>query len=635
MDFDEFMFHTYTLQLHELGVIVPDTYETGQWYAKAGFTQLSNGKWIRKDKFENPSFEMEYTPFDHPHFADRVNNIQGELSSSKTQKGIAKAMGKAGVGIGLGSFYAAGGAGYYFNQGYEDQFRLDEKFTIQSHLRFEQSPQHTDSYPWYMRSTANVVTETTLYLRVDTGKVLHVYVENGSVTQTYNASFALSNDVFYDVALVWDYPNKTAKLYVDQTLYKQYSLDDIVESESGDDAYRHIAVGLGWSEGEGVVSNLVIHRDALDVSDLGIFVDTDHPLPTFYAAHALYYSENHVTWKLKSISPDLVEIDGHLDMSVHEGNHVLHTWIESGDYFFKSDWNTIPDEFASGRVGFETYFRTETQGHGFNRLSQFEPRFFLQPSGTSTVPEIHDYSIISSNKSVLTDASQEATGFAFDSINSNMFFVTDVSRDNAYTYTFYNRGDYNLPNRLDSVINTSLNAIAMVGFVPQRHVNETFWDATEMTAAGSSTSFGTYAPTAGEPNWFRMAQRSVSNASVVVLRERINNEFFDKGVYLFIARGTTTSDQWGLAVWNNTAYEYALEPVRSSSTSFDYVYGFLNIKEQNMSDEINFWGGDFASPTNTVYIDYFVIIPLTNGLNMPLDLIRQSRIKRFKTKVVE
>ena len=619
LELDELLIHSIPVQPQEFGVYSLDTYDTGQWYTKAEFEQLSNGTWRRKDNAKIPSFELEITPHDYPSAANRVTSVQGALSSSQVKKGIATSAGKVGLGICNTTVESDGGAGMYFNGDDEDHLRLDEQFTLQFYYDKSRTP-NTNSLILYLRSVESTITETTPYIRVQTNNKIDLYMDGATYSTTYDNSFALSDHEIYHIALVWDYPNREAHIYVDQVLYYSYALTKIVEAQKRHGIYRHIAIGISWNEWEGNISNLSIHREILSTSEMGIFADTKTELPRLYGrirnqSNADGISSGDFTkFRIKSISPDLVEVDIYDSLKLP-----VKTSIESGSYFYKlnkeghlyntSNFNGLKYDFYDLRVEHSNF--KYWVGATKNNIKLRD----LAVLGTSYLSDDNEFVIGAGNRfsKMLFVATTSTAGLGYD----HEFYMAQHSSDHT---------DYMLIDTNDGITN--------IGYIPQMYVNDTYFPVTATDDTLSSTVDTT---TEVSNIQFVSRRRGLSGTytSIALLKNYMNDKLWENGCYLVAIRGRPTSSRKFAVLPFINAKRQDSQYNTSTANAYTTVYALVDIKEGDTNIYMGGGSFDVAGGGAYYYLDYFFILPLTNGRDMPLDFIRQSLIKRFKTKVVE
>lgn len=627
MEFDELMIHNYPLQPLEFGVMVKDINTEKQWYNKSEFEQLSNGKWIRKEGSKSASFELEYLAKDNQVFGNRITGVYGEKTGSQNRRGLALSYGAVGYGLSGSSDEADGGAGIYFNRESEHHLKLDEKFTLQWYYSKKQTPTNNGILV-YLRADGETLytNESQIYIEITTSNTFQIRddnVSNSTFTLTTDNSFALGNNTMYHVAVTWDYPNKNINIYVDQVLYRTYRIDKIKAIRGGELSRRHIGLGTGFAEWEGTISNFTTHRHIIQPADFGIFCDLYNELPNYaFSYHRVAQGGSELTinkFRLQSISPDFVRIDI-LD-EADNAQRFIPTYIQSGGYLYTIDG-------SYGLLG-----RGQEQSQIEVRFQEsYRARFALGLSNIRN-PTITDMGRFSGNTGLnISTTDNLPYRLLLDFPRTNMIFAavtTKTQSDNNKLWITNNSRRVQ-----DALVKAGDDGAMLFGFVPQRSVNQIFWDSTELDDVSTLSN--------ETDNWFLSATRSTANATIANLEDKLNLQYYEKGLYLIILRGKVDAYPafGGLRAYSDTLSKYVYgrageAQTEITGTSFSYYYTFFNIDGELIDQKIRFITATDSGSLNEVAIDYIMVLPITNGLNMPLDLIRQAETKRIKTKVVE
>ena len=392
---DELIISDYAKQPHEFGVIIPDAYETGQWYNNYEFDQDEHGNYHRNS---NPSaiFELAY----NNELIDRVTRTAPTSTSGSNAVGV----GKCGL-----SYKAGDRSGTNYIKWSSPKI-LNKDWTTQFYFQLDESPS-TNSSPLRLNRT----TGENFYLQLGTDDIFYFTFTNGA-TEIENNEFALSYNTIYQIALVHDLNNKYISLYIDGSLY--------LKSQYNGEFYENY-VQLQDAGSKHFVSNLTVHQIQIPPSKFGIFADTE-PLPRFYA-QIRHFVDNvgyqYTSYKLKSISPELVEMI--VNSSVMNN---VPMWIESGNYFAHIDFTN--QSLTDNEDGLYLDFDIGTE-------ENFEPRFAL---GMGDTNKFFDMSIIRAFTSQPTPTNWDGFHFMFDNPYSNMILAQHTSDNSSAIMAWYTNG---------------------------------------------------------------------------------------------------------------------------------------------------------------------------------------------------
>jgi len=332
-----------------------------------------------------------------------------------------------------------------------------------------------------------------------------------------------------------------------------------------------------------------------------IFVDPQ-PIPTYSGYFKDYGNEGSLEftsgYTLRSITPELVEVD----LIDPHGHDIIKSWIERGDYFVKFDKGN--HQVSSGTVnGIELYFPVDNQ-----------PRFSFHIDDTQLLTDTNI------SGAVFHDAVRDEGLLMFDFPQHNMIFAGKTMKESPYNQ-YYTRPT---GERIQGMIVSSEDGVAMLGYIPQRALNEMFYDATELENLNA-----TYSNDSG--NWLLAGTSTGTGVATVLTDERLNLESFPKGIYMVIWRTRQTSGTGRAYNWNKSNAA-TINLIQFTDTSYVYKYLTLNITEDLAGKLVQII---MRADSGVNITDYLVIVPMSNGHDFPLDLIRQSTTKRTNIKVLE
>lgn len=587
---DELIISDYAKQPHEFGVIIPDAYETGQWYNNYEFDQDEHGVYHRNS---NPAAFFEMSGLDGT-LVDRVSNNTINIVARGDQS---KVPAKCGLGLGGGTSTSSITSSY--------TRILNQDFTKDRTIQFYYTPNDISISTTLMRFIFD--TNSMYFAQRDTGKLL--------LGSTYGDA-VLEVGTMYHIAIIFKKINDL--LYFDVYVNGVIDIPDVLNAYQ-DNNINHIMyiAGSGFSVLQGNIGNLTMHDGIIPPSKFGIFVDTE-PLPKLYAEIKRYKEAVYLFasgYTLKSISPSIVEID----VVDPYTKRIIPSWIESGDYFYKMDCikNNIG---ASGSAYDSIYYYFPVQSNA--------ARFTMMLGDTI---EFKDYSILRANQEFNAPANSDNTLYAFDFNESNVVFITSNSK--SWSGLAYAVDIHSVHGSAKaSMIYNIYTGIKSFGFVPQRAVNEMFWDMTE----GRDNIEGLVNDTT---NWYLSGSVTISYSKLCGLDVYSNYKRFPKGLYLIISRARLSSGGTTIAnaVYNDDGAGYGYVMLsEDNNTAFAYNYGMFNVTEPYSLADMDIYTYKNTADTGiTWYFDYVVIIPLSNGHDFPLDLIRRSLTKTTKQKVLE
>lgn len=597
---DEFIISDYAKQPHEFGVMIADTYETGQWYNEYEFDTDEHGGRYRNS---NPSAVFEQDLIGDVWASRGSIQVAGINFFSAVGSKPAKGIGKAGLSIQHESPNSTDGGGVYFGGATEQFYDVESDWTEQFYYQLDNTPASNFAVIYHRRFSGS--DGSVHYIYISSTKLLYLDEVVGTETLVTDDSFALTLGQIYQVGITWSVSNGvgTAIIYVDGVLYRSYTLAGIVNDD--DPGGRGIGIGTSGGRWEGKVSNFTIHDGIIPADKLGIFVDTQ-PLPRYSGYFKDYANEGSLEftsgYTLRSITPEIVEVD----LIDPHGHDIIKSWIERGDYFVKFDKGN--HQVSSSTVnGIELYFPTDNQ-----------PRFSLHMDDTQLLTDTN------LTGSIFHDAIRDEGLLMFDFPQHNMIFAGKTMKESPYNQ-YYTR---TVGERIQGMIVSSEDGVAMLGYIPQRAINEIFWDVTQMNYTAGSYVNDT-------SDWFLSLSLSGAPAYVTDMDYLINYEYFPVGLYMFIFRGRTENAAEGSGVQiRQRSGDVALDTIQTVSTTSAYEYKLFNVTSDLSVEQIRTRMYNFGA-TYTAYSDYFLIIPLSNGHDFPLDLIRQSTTKRTNIKVLE
>ena len=621
MEFDELIIHKYPLKPNELGVFVTEAYDLGQTYSQAEFEQLSNGTWRRKDKGYKPNLEYQpYADYRSQSYNEiRLREIVTNTERNTEGNNIFVKSGKFGKAIAVdGSANGSGSMIIYDGEvSYVTPLHLDwsKPVTVQAYLKSED----VSNYSFVLYFNSNSIGSggnTTRYLRYNLSQ-LDFYPSGGGVsyyTDTTNA-YSLQDNQYYFVKIVSipkdDYSG-VVYLYVDNALYKTmtYYGAKFPTPNTSD-----IHLGASWVTSKFEISNLQVFQADLRNVTSDVFCDVSNEIPVRYGLlktrKSGFTNLDIKQHKLVSITPHEVNVE----VIDEQYNTKIDFRTESGSYFLHTKYQ---EDFGEGQGydGIIYYFREPN-----------EFRFALLFGDGD--PRLYDMAINRASSYRARPTNNDGTIMLFDHRQSNMAFMAHQAREVYST-------DYHVVHNGWGRINylyTTGSSEHKYGYVPIRSVNRMFWNADQLE------DITTYSNESQD--WYRSATRNTSNNTIANLDEHLNRQYHEKGLYLVIVRGKVDSGGvGGLRIYNSTDSEYIYGVAGSAGTVItgtgnNYYYTLFNITADLEQDQVRFILATNTGNSAEVAIDYVMVIPITNGLNMPLDLIRQSQTKRFKTKVVE
>jgi hypothetical protein len=595
---DEVIISDYAKQPHEFGVMIEDAYETGQWYNEYEFDTDEHGKRYRNS---NPAAKIEMDYVAGANFVDRKS---GWLNL--TSEEVGKAVGKAGIGVRMDDGVTGGGftisSDVDWTKAFTMQFYITPYTDLASRLLF-----------WMARS--DTAYATTVYISANTGALtLLMSGGTGTLTSIVDNSFALVVGTQYQVAYTFEpddneHNSGNVKIYVDGSLYRHFTYSGDIDKKSSWIAYP------SWSHPDCTLSNLTIHQTLIPATELGIFVDTE-PLPRLAGSFQCYSSHIGADsrqftqgYKLKSISPSVVEVE--VNDPSHNSQPAVGTvlsWIERGDYFIK--WDKKGHPFGTANFnGIEYYFTSAND----------QPRFALHTDETNTLVDM----AIGAGTN-FAGSTEEHGLLMFDFQKHNMIFMGKTNNNNVNGSEYHARDG---GERISSMIIGTDDGIAMFGYVPQRAVNEMFWNTSETVLMN-----GAYQSVAG--NWF-MSSRHNTAVETSRLSTQLNYQRYPKGLYLFVLHGKSdVSTVMNFYMWNVTKAT-TKKLTTYTSASWGYIYLLVHITEDETGDDLYLTFRYASGPPTYCYGDVICAIPLSNGDDFPLDLMRQSMTKKTEAKILE
>ncbi len=231
----------------------------------------------------------------------------------------------------------------------------------------------------------------------------------------------------------------------------------------------------------------------------------------------------------------------------------------------------------------------------------------------------------------LSVSSTDATPYKFLLDNRRSDMVLSINTTS--TQTDNNKIWLGRVNRaIDTVhIKSGDGGYITIGMIPQRHINEIFWDTTQTLESGSGI---TISKETGD--WFTTKRRTISGNYTGILStdDRINYERYPKGLYLIVGHGFTGDASHPIGL--NDITEGSTTLGQTGSTTMIHFYGWKVMDKQESEVDWDLsMGSTGTSPSSIIYrADYWVIIPISNGYDMLLDLARQSLAKKTKLNIL-
>ena len=356
--------------------------------------------------------------------------------------------------------------------------------------------------------------------------------------------------------------------------------------------------------------NGIYRKREISNSDTGTFVDLNNEIPNLLGEYQNYTSlysspsanEFDKGWTLQKITPEFTEVK--LNAPKDEISYIT-SRIESGEYFHKLDFSKMPysDYHADG-----IYFVFESDYYHRFTLAKSESTFHLFDMGIERVGKYQ---------------SNFNTRFLLDNPTNNMILAQSKTKDGVKDfYSYHSNG------LINAVIMDIDDGQAIMGMIPQRVVNEVFVDMTQSDYIHSSSVIGNYTD-----NWFISAFiTGLTGFALWEARDMINYQKYPKGLYLVIGRGkggTATSD-WMMRMFDGVKYINSED--KKTGTSWQYSYALCNVTSDQEENDMRIFIRTEDSESH--YADYYVIIPLSNGIDFPLDLVRNSLQLQTKKKII-
>lgn len=604
--YDSLMVYDYPKEPEEFGVIIKDNYHTGQWYSKAEVEQLPNGDYRRKDNPHVAQYEM-----------DIVGDLYGKIANRNTGEtynnsnkyctyvpGI--------VGLGLRSLDGTSDGQITLQTTNDAKVSWWDDHTVQFYMKlntvvsdrliimFTRAYGDSGDIVPYIRTLSN---DIDLYM---TGSGIT------ATTVTKDNSFTLSTGKWYNVAVVFEPTSKSggnANLYVDGSLYKSYSYTGKLNE------YHRAEFSPSWSHNDVSISNLIHHSRKLHPSELGIVCDTKNEIAKkAYSLKRINQAGSALSltdFKLKSITPENVIVS--VVDTADGDNSTFNCHIESGSYHAKieSAKHKMKARSSNGDV-----FRLDLE-------EDFIYRFVLGIPEDAN-PIILDSELYQTSFNFALSTSNSVKNFLLFNNNRNNMMLS-IGLTNEPTYS--NRLQLDYSNGISKCyIRASDGSNFSIGFSPNRSVNETFWESTYEEPAT------TILYDAG--SWFMSKVRAGSASwTVIEPTESLNGEKYEKGLYFVIGRGRgiNTSTPWDASVYNTVKLRY-ITSEQVTGSSYQYSYAMSNVIKAYENDKMRTFIRTMSA--DSTYGDYMVIIPITNGIDMPLDILRLSMQKLTKLKIL-
>jgi len=612
---DEFQVHNYALQPIQFGSIVTDAFDTRQWYSKSEVERV-DGKLRARENPIKPSFEMEFTEENSMRMVDRVNNLTvGEYQGSSNKDLYIR---PAYTGLGISKYDGSRLMFQIDNDNVGDEFRVrrDKDWTIQMYVYLDTLPQSIskDFYLLQFRQDSAGLTRYDVMLSSDGN--IYLYADNSTYTFGTNPMIAKTPHhlVF---TMKYDYEGAssgTTELWIDGTLVGSLSIDSLYNSNDLGGGYNYIGLFETAQNFRGWVSNFMFHQAVLPTGMWGIEVDYEKELPQYYAyIYNALESTYPIEYKLKSITPELVDIDLYPLSNTTIRKVKVPSWIESGSFLYK--WDFLTSKFNNSTL----YNQTFTY---YIYHEKYRPRASVI-LGNST--KFYDLGLLRAGQNVSEDStSSENHLIAFHNEANRMLLVIGSTK---YTGTKYYL--YHTDGRISQVQTPRIDGVQFAGLIPQRHLNYTFLDATAMTYPSGVTYDSTTTGT-----WFRSLLKNVTLTYVTSTGTLLNYKRYRRGMYMVIANALSGSSGWSVRAYDETDGSTIAESAVSLSGSYVTTTLYFHVNEFNEDHDIDIQVGSFSGAGGTLTVDKIFVLPITDGEGMVLDLISQQLGKREKQKVL-
>jgi len=211
---------------------------------------------------------------------------------------------------------------------------------------------------------------------------------------------------------------------------------------------------------------------------------------------------------------------------------------------------------------------------------------------------------------------------AFDDAGAAVLAILSTTQkpDDATAYLqAQDGGDLNIVDFLPA---TAPGTILMYGLVPFSLIANLWWQYNELTLDGGAT---TATPGVGEDTG--VVQLDAQNEGAH--KDLTAGTSLPAGTYAFIIRdyGVGAVQNYDARVYNSTDGDYRNEEMayvtfQAQNAAWTYRTVFFDITDQDVTDgdTIELKVNQPNAGPNTVYIDYFLIVPISNGADWPKDL---------------
>jgi len=175
---------------------------------------------------------------------------------------------------------------------------------------------------------------------------------------------------------------------------------------------------------------------------------------------------------------------------------------------------------------------------------------------------------------------------------------------------------------------------AFLALVPFNKVSNLFKEAENATLMNGATTDTTQTDDSGDSILLDAQYEQIQFSLTDILNK------LPKGRYLLFVRAKDTnqvSNDLGVEVFNSTDSRF-LNEERTTATftltsSFAYYSVVFDLTDDESGDQVNFNAWKRTTNTNSIYVDYFLIVPIGNGESLPQDLAHNAMrtfTKRYK-----
>lgn len=641
---DEITIYDDIVHPDEEGVVLYDQYKQGEIYPKSEFRYLDN-QWKKRVNPKSPLYWFrQHSDTGHSTILDchGTRHIENDTYSVKA--------GFKFPGV-YGDFMWA-----WKNQG-SIQFNHDEElefptiFTLQFNLYIFGLPAaHMLPFELFNNSFLTIV-----YCRIySDGDIEFAMVGSGGVSRyMITTTTPLAVDTLYNISFRCDVPNDTGKILINGT---EYTLTKSGTAQTTMRSIRYLIIGRNHATEfcNGAVGNITIYDSWLKDDELGFFVGESGPYAAAYGKHqgsGALTTPHFNTLELSEIRPDRVvgrlkegkygssyEMKfrgdiGSISFRDYQRYHYKNDpskdffyfhWLKDDSVYDMDTYNPIKSEFGDCRFKINIYANKNIgNSHALEISRVIDSR---RASSVGTYPigstlnhaEVINCIVVSPYNNVIWVNVHNQMS---DEVDSTADYSTSGGTKNHFTdsHIFWiERGDYD-------------DGTMEVGFIPVPYHNKMYFGINDADAWNASRLPGNI--------YFALpdqiaASVSLNPSSTQDPYAEYQNIYLDGGTYLLLY-----SDQLEAGADGIGAIVYSGGVIISRAT---YAPGYTNwtrnreciftVPEEGATD-IRIRLIKTANSTGS-HFDYFMIIPLSNGYNYPMDIIQQYMSETKVTKQI-